>query len=225
MQIKHLKLYTNNIDKQKEFYHIILGLEILRESSDSFSVKIGESILTFMLGEEEPAYHFAINIPSSQINDSYKWIKQKVDLLDFEGEVVIKFDNWNAEAMYFYDADNNLVEFIARKNLKINLQNEFSADSLLYISEIGVPTSDIKNIYAKLNRELSLEIYDGDFERFCAIGNETGLFIVVNYKLKNWFPTMEAAKPVPFHIKIKVEKGMEYELKYEKEIIQIIGEL
>jgi len=199
-----------------------MEFEVLEETTNSFSIQVGESILTFMLGEENPFYHFAINIPSFQIQESYKWIKRKVDILSYDGEDIIKFDNWNAEALYFYDADKNLVEFIARKNLNLKSHNEFSKDSLLYVSEIGVPTSNIKKIYDKLNNEFGLEIYDGDLERFCPIGDETGLFIVINYEKKKWFPTMQDAKPVPFEIIFENAEGKIFHVRYANEEINLI---
>ncbi|MCB9211698.1 MAG: VOC family protein, partial [Ignavibacteriales bacterium] len=84
--------------------------------------------------------------------------------------------------------------------MNIISQEKFSKESILYISEIGIPTLDISKVFNKINDESDLEIYDGDFERFCAIGNETGLFIVMNYLVKKWMPTMEEGKPSPFEI-------------------------
>ncbi|MCB9211697.1 MAG: hypothetical protein H6609_20230 [Ignavibacteriales bacterium] len=101
MKINRLKLFTRNLNGQKEFYKSILELEVIEENNNSFSVKVGESILTFVFGEDNPFYHFAFNIPSYQINESYEWIKQKIDTLSYEGKDIIKFDGWNAEALYF----------------------------------------------------------------------------------------------------------------------------
>ncbi len=73
-----------------------------------------------------------------------------------------------------------------------------------------------------MSREFGLEIFDGDFDRFCAIGDETGLFIVINYEKKNWFPTMEPAQPYPFRVLFKNQEGEEYEIKYDNEELLVI---
>ncbi|MCB9250363.1 MAG: VOC family protein [Ignavibacteriales bacterium] len=225
MIINKLKLFTRNLNEQKEFYKFILELELLEETTDSFSVKVGESILTFVQGDDNPFYHFAFNIPSFQIHESYEWIKQKIDTLTYEGKDIIRFDSWNAEALYFYDADKNLVEFIARKNLNLVSQEKFSKENILYISEIGIPTLDISKVFNTLNNESGLEIYDGDFESFCAIGNETGLFIVMNYLVKKWMPTMEEGKPSPFEIVFDNSHGEIFTLIYKNEEIKIIKDV
>jgi catechol-2,3-dioxygenase len=91
MKISELVLYTNKLEGQKEFYTATLGLPIINENKDSFSVRVGESILTFIAGKENTTYHFAINISSFQIKDALKWIRQKAEVLEYEGEEIIDF--------------------------------------------------------------------------------------------------------------------------------------
>jgi len=54
-----------------------------------------------------------------------------------------------------------------------------------------------------LRQKAGLNIYDGDLERFCAVGDEHGLFICVNYEIKDWFPTGDKAFASDFEIEFE----------------------
>lgn len=220
MKISELKLFTSNIEQQKEFYTQTLGLNLLNDNINSFSAKVGSSILTFIEGKENSCYHFAINIPSNQIKESLNWIKERVEVLKFEDQEIANFSNWNSEAIYFYDYDKNIVEFIARKNLYIDSHENFTEKSLLQISEIGMPVDDVLKTFENLNWNFNLKKYDGDYERFCAMGDENGLFVVVNYNEKKWFPQMDEARPFPFEIIFENTEGQIFKLIYEDETIK-----
>jgi catechol 2,3-dioxygenase-like lactoylglutathione lyase family enzyme len=217
LKIKELKLYSHHLKEQKEFYVSLFGLELVNDSSDSFTVKVGDTLLSFIKCEDNPYYHFAINIPSNHIEESANWLKERTAILPFENEEIVNFTGWNARSIYFYDADKNIVEFIARGNLNINSSDSFSAKSLLSLSEIGIPTSNVPEIFTKLNEEYALGKYDCDLKKFCAVGDENGLFIVVNYNLKKWLPAMDEALPFPFEIHFDNNKGKIYNLRVDKE--------
>ena len=129
------------------------------------------------------------------------WIQKRTQILLCEGEDVADFSNWNAEALYFYDADRNIVEFIARKDIDSINTNPFSVTDLLSISEIGIVSADNKAIYEQLQAIRPIPIYDGSLERFCVLGNAEGLFILVNNTKKKWFPTQEEAFVADFQLK------------------------
>ena len=189
MKIKELIIYTNKLEEQLDFYVDILELQLLKRTSHSGTLKIGSSILTFKFKENVRPCHFAFNIPSDTEEDALKWLKKRVQTLSFEGEEITEFKSWNAKAVYFYDKDLNIVEFISRKNLETYNEDNFSSESILNISEIGLATTRIEKAYHELNRMQKIEVFDGNFERFCAVGNEVGMFILVNQKIKKWFPT------------------------------------
>lgn len=201
MKIKELTLYSSNITVQKEFYTEILGLSLVTENENQFTVSIGKSLLTFEYHAAAKPSHFAINITSTKTNEALKWLQKRVEILPCEGENIADFKNWNAEAMYFYDNDKNIVEFIGRKDIEAKDILPFSVNDLLNISEMGIVSNDNEHIYDQINKIDFIPIYDGSFERFCAIGNEEGLFILVNKTKKKWYPTMEEAYTSDFKIK------------------------
>ena len=61
-----------------------------------------------------------------------------------------------------------------------------------------------------------LEKYDGDFERFCAIGDDEGLLITINQKLKDWFPTDDKAYKSEFKMEF-TQQGKKHFLVFEND--------
>ena len=134
------------------------------------------------------------------------------------------FKSWNARAIYFYDADKNIVELIARKNLKNQSTSLFSAHALLNLSEIGLAVNAIEPIYNQLIEIVKLGIYDGGFERFCAIGDEQGLFICINKQVKDWYPTSDKAYSSEFAIAF-TENGAAYSLEFRNGRLEPVSKM
>ena len=201
MKVDELKIFTNNLDRQIDFYATILELSVVNSTPEKTSFKIGDSILTLQYKKDVTPYHFAFNIPSNKENQALYWLKERVDILTFDEKEIIDFSSWNAKAIYFYDLDKNIVEFIARKNLNRSSEEKFSSKSLLNISEVAMVSNHIHQTFLKLNTLKSIAIYSGDFDRFCAVGDENGLFIIVNNELKKWFPTGDLIEQSDFKIR------------------------
>jgi catechol 2,3-dioxygenase-like lactoylglutathione lyase family enzyme len=201
MKISELTLFTTNLEAQQHFYTQVLELPLVVTTVESFTVKLGVSLLTFVKATTTNPAHFAINISSYKIQQALEWIQRRTDILPCDGEPIADFSGWNAEALYFYDKDNNIVEFIARKDLDIVNTHPFSTADILNISEIAIVSQDNEAIYHQLNAMLPIEIYDGSYDRFCVLGNAEGLFILVNNTKKKWYPTQEDAYPADFHLK------------------------
>lgn len=220
MRIEELKIYSSNLAAQRIFYTDVLNFEIVKETKNSISLKIGKSLLTIEERSQSTPYHFAINIPANQEIKALQWLKTRVDIVKNGDNEVHDFDFWNAKAIYFYDADNNIVEFIARKNLDNSSNITFNQNSLLEISEIGIPTSDIEEKFKALNEGLGLEIFSGSFERFCAIGEETGLFICINKEEKDWYPKDDKAFSSDFSVVYSIN-SMKYSIEFYQEKLKI----
>lgn len=222
MEIKELKIYTQNLLQQVDFYSKKLGLALIDKTENQATFQIGKSKFRIVKSDKSQPYHFAINIPNNKEIESLAWLNNRVEILkDGENEIQY-FDGWNAKAIYFYDIDNNIVEFIARKNLKNESHADFDVDSLLEISEIGMPVRDIESTFNALKKISSIEIFDGEFNRFCAIGDEYGLFICINKQVKDWFPAGDKANSSAFEIRFR-EKGSEYEIAFINEQIKAVA--
>ncbi len=203
MKINELILYTTSLEEQKKFYSHTLGLPLLDTSSKSFKVAVGYSLLIFKLREYATPYHIAFNIPSYLDPEALAWIRKRMSVLKYQGKGLIDFVNWNARSIYFYDADQNIIELIARKSLGIQSLDTFDHHAFLCISEVGMAVNDIETTYSQLQKLSDFKIYDGDFEKFCAVGDEHGLFILINKHRKDWFPTDDKAFSSDFEIEFQ----------------------
>lgn len=223
MKLRKLKLYTNKLELEKRFYSEVLGFQITDESSDSFSLRVGWSELTFEKSEIEHKYHYCFLIPSNKLKEALEWLEKRIAIIDIEdGRKMQNFESWNADSFYFYDTSGNVAEFIVRYDLNNNIEEEFDVSAVLGINEIGIATKDIKQINKQLQSELGTEFWKGDLERFGTNGSQEGIFVMANYKLKEiWFPTTLKISPEPFDAIIE-NKGKEYSVEFRNEELKIL---
>lgn len=215
MRIKKLSLLSANIRAQKHFYTEVLGCELLAESEKHFDLEIGATKLRIEENAEASPYHFAINIPSNQIHSALEWLKERVEVLPVAGEEIVDFSAWRALSLYFYDQDKNIVEFISRERIDQHVSEPFSSEQLLSISEIGMPVTDIKQAYRDLAHAVgpSLPLFSGSFDVFCALGDDNGLFIVIDPDKKDWFPNDDPAPASDFNIS-GIENGVSFSFQF-----------
>lgn len=192
MRIKVLQLLSDDLQGTAQFYHEVLGLRLLHQSDEELRLAAGETVLSFFRSfGQKPQYHFAFNIPCNKTAEALSWMQGKAPILDVEpGMAIADFRNWNAEAFYFLDNNENIVEFIARNDLQNASPTAFDGSSILSVSEIGIVGDDVP-----LQCELLIEKHGiGYFTkqpplpRFAALGDDHGLLIVVPHD-RDWYPT------------------------------------
>jgi len=207
MKLKELILETNVLKKLYDFYHLELGFPLIKVTKNEFSIKIGSTHLTFIEGDKntKPFYHFAINIPENRMKEALKWLEKKVEIITFEGEKMIHFQLWNAHAIYFNDPAGNIVEVIARHQLKSPLTTKpFSYIEFLRIDEIGIPVFNVPETVEKIKRELGISAWRQPSDTFATVGDEEGLFIIVK-KNRQWFMSDKEAAIFPIQMTIEGE--------------------
>lgn len=207
MKIESLKLFTSRLEEQIEFYNKVLCLPVKRISDSSFQVEMGYSHIEFSQKKSATPYHLAFHIPAHQEVQALEWLQKRVPVLKDENKEIIDFPAWKAKSVYFYDADRNIVEFISRKDFFQPAAENFSEESIIGVSEIGVATENVEEQFRFLNDHFGLQKFTGDYERFCATGDDEGLFIIINKKIKDWIPTGDKAFASPFEIKFSVEQA------------------
>ncbi|MNY37869.1 hypothetical protein D3C86_1724580 [compost metagenome] len=118
------------------------------------------------------------------------------------------FELWNAKSFYFYDNNENLLELICRYDLDNQSEHTFDGSSILHVSEIGLVSDDVPFLAETLMNKYGLDVYSKQpaQDNFTALGDEEGLFIIVNED-RNWFPTEKKAKS--FRTKIIFNTGMD----------------
>jgi catechol-2,3-dioxygenase len=216
MKLVHIQIQTNDIQKTTRFYKDILDLPVIENNSKSVRIQAGNSVMEFVENPQfNSIYHFAFNIPENKLDEAIEWCKNKVDLIFIKDQKVItNFENWNANAVYFYDNNGNLLEFIARHDLD-NAQTEaFSSKAILNISEIGIVNENPLELGKELIAKHGLEFFskNDNSELFAAVGDDEGLLIMVKPN-RNWYPTQTASESNTTEVKIE-NKGTKIELKF-----------
>jgi catechol 2,3-dioxygenase-like lactoylglutathione lyase family enzyme len=190
LNISYLELSAKELAAQKDFYANILELPVNLDSS-TLEVKAGETNLLFTQAptEFDGAYHFAFNIPENQFDAAKKWISERIPLLrDETGKDEFHSENWNSDSMYFKDAAGNVLEFIARHNLKNAVDADFNGRQILNVSEIGLPSENVIELANELCTTLNLPVFQQQpNETFTPVGDDNGLFILP-IKDRIWIP-------------------------------------
>lgn len=173
-----------------KFYHGSLGLPLLGQEPDALTLKAGASTLAFRTSESASAgafYHFAFNIPQNKILAARLWQKERTPLLPIPEHLrdprfpddVVHYRHWNSHSVFFFDPAGNVVEYIARHDLRNDAEGDFSPADILYASEIGLVVDDVPAAAGRLGRLLELQPYRGASDSFAALGDERGLLLVM----------------------------------------------
>ncbi len=158
--ITHLTLYTTQPQRLQRFYAQTLGLPT-QTLDRGFELAIGQTTIHWRQADLATPYHYAINIPSNKVQEALTWLRARTPILPYQGQDIIDFQAWNAEAMYFYDSDQNIVELIARHNTQPSLEAPFGVAQCLGVSEIGAPTPQMAQACAFLMEEAGIARYSG----------------------------------------------------------------
>ena len=190
-RILHLDLVTvASLSELRKFYTSLIGLPLISEQADRFTIRAGKTTITFIKTNEKdaaPFYHFAFNIPENKILKAREWQLKRTALSATPSQLVDEnypkdvrhFQHWNAHSVFFWDPAGNLVEYIARHDLKNSADGEFSSKDLLCASEIAFIVNDTDAIADEIKSSFDLNQYRGGDENFRAIGDENGLLLVI----------------------------------------------
>jgi len=215
MKITYLELPTIDLHAQREFYAEVLELPAELNSS-GLVVRAGNTDILFTQATPgfEGAYHFAFNIPENQFRTAKEWISSRLKLLhDAGGKDEFASESWNSDSVYFRDAAGNILEFIARHNLKNAVDENFNSGQILQVSEIGLPSEDVLGLANELCRRLNLSVFrQPPNETFTPVGDERGLFILP-IEGRIWVPDSGVpAKLLPVNVK-GMAGGREWEVR------------
>lgn len=213
MHIETLELSTDDLNRMEAFYGQRLGLPVDRDDSAGLlTVTVGLSMLVF---RHNPGfigcYHFACNIPENRAMAARTFLEARdiVPIPDPNGETLIEFSFWDADAVYFYDPAGNIGEFIARHELPNAVPDvdPFSAAEILNISEIGLPSEDIAGLATLLGDKVKVTYYRASAPEFMPYGDANGLSILVP-EGRPWYPDARIpAEALPVRVVVRNEAG------------------
>ncbi len=215
MNIQKLELLSVDLDAQNDFYSNVLELPAERTTS-GLIIKAGttEIVFTQAPSDFDGAYHFAFNIPENQYQAAKEWISNRIPLLkDKSGKKDFASESWNSDSIYFLDAAGNVLEFIARHNLKNAVDGNFDSSQILNVSEIGLPSENVIEFANQLCMRLDLSAFKQEpNETFTPVGDDNGLFILP-VQNRIWMPDSGVpAKMLPVRVRGSA-KGRDWEVR------------
>lgn len=219
MNIFEVQLQTTNLEETKQFYHSRLGMDLMPSNNGELKLSAGLSTLVFTKASgSSPFYHFAFNIPPHKFEEAFEWARITIPLIPvIGGNPVADFRSWNARAFYFYDNNGNIVEFIARFDLPHRSDKAFDGSSVVCISEIGLVGDSAGAYSEQLIKDYGLSYFSrqAPADDFVALGDDNGLFIVVNNH-RNWYPTQKKSEKHFALVKAEI-KGKLYTVEMKGE--------
>jgi catechol 2,3-dioxygenase-like lactoylglutathione lyase family enzyme len=204
-----LRLRTHLLKEMRAFYGERLGLPVLRETADSFTLEAGGTELEFArTAGTEPVYHFAFSVPENRFAEAKAWLKARTPLVTREGgSDEYHFAHWDAHAAYFRDPAGNIGEFIAHHSRGNASNAAFGPGSIEHVVEIGLVVPDVAAAAGFLHDNAGVKPFGGKEvaagAEFAAIGDTDGMFIVVKDG-RPWFGAEElkaAAFPVDAEVR------------------------
>ncbi|WP_342417267.1 VOC family protein [Paenibacillus sp. FSL R10-2782] len=205
MKITEVLLNTHRFEATKAFYGSLLGMEVLEETASRLSFGAGDSVLAFQENSlmENEFYHVAFAIPTNKFIEAKQWVIERgISLISRSGEDEFLFEGWNATALYFYDPDHNLIEFIAHHSLDNGVDEAFGSKHLLRISEIGLPVDNVPEFCKKITEMFQIDSWGEAGQQFTPLGDAEGLLIVID-KERPWFP--DDRVPCGFNTKVVIK--------------------
>jgi len=123
-------------------------------------------------------------------------------LRDESGADEFASESWNSYSVYFKDGAGNVLEFIARHNLRNAVDGDFDRKQILQVSEIGLPSEDVVGLANELCTQLNLTVFmQQPNETFTPVGDDNGL-LILPIKNRIWIPNSGVpAKLLPVKVR------------------------
>lgn len=182
--IARLRLKTAKLEEMRRFYADTLGLKVRDGEGGAIAVQAGTTEIVFEPTEDKggagPFYHVAFNIPENKLAAAKEWLRGRCAIVTrADGSDEYHFAAWNAHAIYFLDPAGNIMEFIARHNLKNAGTGPFGVDDILYASEIALVVDDVRASARAAEEDLGMEPFAGSLsDGFAAVGDDHRLLII-----------------------------------------------
>jgi hypothetical protein len=203
-----------SLHELQAFYRDVIGLRILDDQKDRLVIAAGKTTLTFIPGTgTNPFYHFAFNIPENKIVSALNWQKERTPVLPIPERLrdnnypadVVNYSHWNAHSVFYLDPAGNVVEYIARHDLKNSAPGGFDSRDLRYVSEIGLIVDDVPSTASVVKKVAGVDQYRGGDENFMALGDEEGLLLIMKRgRILNFNPSSDSKAARVFQTSVRV---------------------
>lgn len=197
MKFLHVYLECIQLGHMKEFYTRILKMELEAENSESFTVKAGQSRLTFTKSKNRPYYHICFRTNERFFDSMFEKIESAL-LANEKGEVSMY---WKGKQAYFHDPEDNVLEMLERKGVPADLCDWFD------VCEVGLPCENIRD----MREEVSFlnDQFKSESDTFAFAGDNNGAVVLVK-KGRDWYPTARGSEIHPIVLEVEGEMNFEY---------------
>jgi hypothetical protein len=200
----------------RNFWENTIGCKVVNQNFNTFSIKIGTSLLTFKPNTttiDRPQYHFAILIPANQIENCLAWLKNGGIKKDgkaiqlWRGGVtnaeIIQSPLYNSSSVYFADYGGNIIELVARRNLENSEEGEFSPEMFKEINSVSMVTKEVKAAQKLITDSLGYQPVDRTTTGYKVMGNANGLInILVQSRI---IPPTTTEQAYPYEMELVVQ--------------------
>lgn len=207
MKILELNLPSTNLDAQEMLFRERLGFECKRTAHDRLTIKSGANRLHFTKSDTQYYFHYCFLIPPGCMDSTVAFLDERsFEPLLFNGERIVDFKN--GKAVYFYDADGNLAEFIERPSLGHPARSDFKISDVIRLNEIGLPAEEPIAFAKQLIDDYGIEPIGGGLFRddFVWCGDFEGVLLIPQVG-RNWIPCDKAAEINALTVKFETPKG------------------
>lgn len=210
------------IDTLHRFYGECLGFPV-RSRRDQPGLEAGAGSVEFVAGAgsiafvpaadaARPFYHVALLVPGNRFEAARAWVEPYADLLSRPGQTttMFRFGAWEADACYFHDPAQNIVELIAHRGVAESRSPScgFQAAELAGISELSLVVDDPRAAAGTLT-SAGLDLWSGGVEgpdALAFIGGQAHTLILCPPG-RPWLPTQRPAECHPVSANLDVASG------------------
>ncbi len=213
MRIHELTLPSTQLEAQFEMYSNRLGFACEWVDRGRMRVKCGATSLNFVRAQRQFYFHYCFLVPTGSVESICRFLDDRdFQSLLFKGQRTVQFSN--GRSVYYYDADQNIAEFIERPMLNVPVKPDFDVADVLRINEIGIPAEQpIVQAEAFIKKYGIVCADDAVFrEDFVWCGDYEGVFIMPKIG-RNWLPTDRPAEKNELRVGFSTQRG-----KYSLEI-------
>ena len=167
------------------------------DADDAASVRLGETTLQFTDADSAPPAHLAFRL----LLDGAKavdWLTGRATLLPVDGDPSRRFAFLDATAVYFQDADGNVLEGLCYDG---DPRPAASATVVDGLTEIGLPARDPLAFIEWLETTVGLSGWGTPSDTFAWVGDRHARFVVIPTG-RTWYPTGRTAGIAPITVTV-----------------------
>lgn len=186
------------MEEMKHFYTDVLEMDLIHESSISFTVIAGTTKITFEQQSALPYYHICFRSGFKFHDYMFNKLAERSLLLSDKDGGYSMF--WQGKQAYFVDPDGNVLELLERP---FTHDEDYTPDDWFDVGEMGLPVENVQEM-----RHFIKEFINDDAKEvsdtFSFYGDNDGVLVIVK-EGRPWYPTDRKAEIHPIRMVVSGE--------------------